>query len=380
MNNKKNILVIMCDHLRYDSIGVLGNSFGLTPNIDRLAHKSVRFTNCFAQSPICSPARYSLVTGRYVHAHGVVTNEIRPKLGLYTIGHALREHGYRRFDIGHMHWTDTVGTDPDFDTGFEKWITMKNWRETMPPDALKRFDWENQTISKRITGGPSTRKKNQYWGHHVAINAIQQMTSAVERKEPFLCWVSFWEPHPPFYPPKEFYEKIDQSLIPIPQQSPKGAPLPHQRIFKKRQEWAHLTPVEIKQMIAGYYGLVALVDEYIGMVLKAVEELDIQKDTIIIFVVDHGEQLWEHQVFLKFVFREASVHVPLFICHPDIQTGIRHELVEQVDIFPTICELTNTHCATTVHGRSLGSLLGNRSTPDGWRTAVFSQIGSIQPN
>ena len=73
-----NILVLMCDHHRFDALSCLGNSLAHTPNLDRLAAQSVRFENCYTQSPVCAPARHSLATGRYAHAHGVITNSHKP--------------------------------------------------------------------------------------------------------------------------------------------------------------------------------------------------------------------------------------------------------------------------------------------------------------
>jgi choline-sulfatase len=370
MTNPKNILVLMCDHHRYDALGCLGNPLAHTPNLDRLAASSVRFENCYNQAPVCAPTRHSLVTGRYCHAHGVITNRHKPFPGMTTIGHALQPLGYRRFNQGHMHWTDR-----SLDTGFEPWIDQERWRQSMPTDVLARYDWEHQNVTRRTTGGPSTRTREQYWGHHVATHAIRQIEEAVERDEPFLCWTAFTEPHPPFYPPKELYILIDQAAIQLPEQAPSGAPPPHPDILRKRREWAHLTEVEIRQIIAGYYGMIALVDGYCGMVLDTLDRLGIREETIVVWTVDHGDQMWEHDLFLKFVMREASVHVPLLVDAPGVEPGLRTELVEHVDLLPTLCDLVGAPVPETVQGRSLLPLLGDRPAPGNWRDAVFSQIG-----
>ena len=108
--------------------------------------------------------------------------------------------------------------------------------------------------------------------------------------------------------------------------------------------------------------------------LDTLKRLGLEDDTIIVFTADHGDQLWEHRLFLKFVFYEASVHVPLFICGEGIEPGDRDEFVEHVDLFPTICDLAGATTPPTVHGRSLSPLLSGDPTPDEWRDAVFSQI------
>ena len=373
MADPKNVLVLMCDHHRFDALGCLGNPLARTPNLDRLAARSVRFDNCFSQSPVCAPARHSLATGRYAHAHGVVTNDSMPHPGMVTIAHALQPLGYRRIQLGHMHWKD-----PDMETGYEPWITHGAWREAMPAAALRRHEWEQQNITRRTTGGPGPRSAQQYSGYCVATNAIDQIESAVARGRPFLCWAAFSEPHPPFYPPREIYERFDQSRIPLPRQAPPGCPRPHEYILNKRKEWEHLTEVEVRQIIAGYYGMVELVDGYCGMVLEALDRLQIREETVVIWTVDHGDQMWEHELFLKFNMYDGSVHVPLLLDVPGGGPSVRGELVEHVDVFATICDLLGASCPATVQGRSLVPLLDGGPAPDGWRDAVFSQIGNVQ--
>jgi arylsulfatase A-like enzyme len=368
-----NVLVLMSDHHRFDALGCLGNPLAHTPNLDRLAEQSVRFEGCYNQSPVCSPARHSLATGRYAHAHGVLTNSSMPYPGMYTIAHALQSLDYRRFHLGHMHWKD-----PNVDNGYEPEITAAMWRETMPKDLLARYDWENEGRLRRSTGGPSSRGKEHYWGYHVATESIRQIEEAVSKGKKFLSWTSFTEPHPPFYPPKEIYAHIDQSKIVLPEQAPEGAPLPHERILRMRREWVHLTDVELKQVIAGYYGMIELVDGYCGMVLDALDRLGIRDETIVIWTGDHGDQMWEHELFLKFNMREASVHVPLLISDPRVVAGVRSELVEHIDLFPTICELVGAECPDSVQGSSLKPLLGSEPAPGDWRDVVFSQIGDVQ--
>ena len=372
MDNSKNILVLMCDHHRFDALGCLGNPLAPTPNLDRLASESIRFDNCYTQSPVCAPARHSLATGRYPHAHGMLNNDSMPYKDMVTIAHALEPLGYRRFGGGSMHWRD-----PEIETGYEPSISKNDWQVTLPKHLLKRFKWEADTISKRTTAGPSPRKREHYSGYHVAMNAISQIESAVENDSNFLCWVAFSEPHPPFYPPKEIYESFDQSKIELPPQAPPGAP-PSDYILNLRKEWAHLTEVEVRQILAGYYGMIALVDEYLGMVIAAVDRLGIREQTVIIWTSDHGDQMWEHELFLKFCMYEGSVHVPLLIHLPEKSAKLRSELVEHIDLFPTICELVGAKCPDSVQGRSLLPLLGDSPPPDDWRRAVYSQIDDVQ--
>jgi choline-sulfatase len=365
-----NVLVLMCDQVRYDALECHGNPYVHTPNLNRLAAKSVRFENAFTQSPACAPARHSLATGKYPSGHGVLSNHDNPSGDLFTVAHALQPLNYRRFQVGNMHWKG------DFDSGYEPLTSSKIDLSLLSEQAVKVREWESLSMTQRRTAGPSPRKKDEYWGYQVAQQSIRQLTEAVEKGEPFLSWTTFFEPHPPFYPPTEYYARRDQSLLPLPEQMPEAAPAPCDYILKKRQDWSHLTSVEKRQMIAGYYGLLELADEYVGMVLDAVDRLGIADDTMIIFTSDHGEQLGDHDLFMKFVLREGSVHVPLMIYHPKLQPGSRKQLVELIDLFPTICDLTGAKIPNDIHGRSLRPLLEDEQTPEDWRTAVLCQFGT----
>jgi arylsulfatase A-like enzyme len=373
----KNILILTTDHHRFDAFSPYHPGLCYTPNLDRLAQTSVRFDHCYCQSPVCQPARFSIASGLYVGAHGVVFNESGPpRPDFRTIGHALAPHGYRRFNVGHMHWSNTEGDVlVPFDTGFEPWITRARWRETQTDDVLSRFDWENQRTTRLTTGGPSSRTRDQYWGYHVATETMRQISEAVEQNEPFLAWASIWEPHPPFYPPKDCYEGVDQNLISLSTSGSSRSDSTIERFEQRRKRWAHLTDVELRQMIAGYYGMVALADEYVGMILDNLDELGVRDETLIIFTSDHGEQLWDHELFLKFVFYEQSVHVPLFFSHPSFVPSVRSELVEHVDLVPTICDLLSIDPPGRVNGRSLKPELYNESDGDDHpEKVVFSEI------
>ena len=165
---------------------------------------------------------------------------------MFTIAHALQPLDYRRFHLGHMHWTDR-----EMDNGYEPEVTAAMWRETMPDRVLRRYDWESDGRTRRTTAGPSTRSREEYWGYHVATESIRQIEEAVANNENFISWTSFTEPHPPFFPP-EIYAQIDQAAIKLPGHPPPDAPVPHERIRRIQREWAHLTEVEIRQLIAGY--------------------------------------------------------------------------------------------------------------------------------
>lgn len=372
-----NILVIMGDHLRYDAMSWTDNPLAHTPNIDRLAAKSVRFHNCFCQSPVCSPARHSINTGQYAHRHGVAANGLRPYEGMHTLAHSFKPEGFRCFHRGHMHWQGDQdnGYEPKSDPKYG-WVGHDEFDASLSDKARSRKKAEDMDFSLRTsTGGPGPRKYEEFGGYYVRTKTIEQMEEVAKSGDKFLMFAAFSEPHPPWYPPRKYYELVDQSKIVLPEERPENAAPPYPGIVEREQLWEHLTEIEIRQIIAAYYGLTALFDDYVGEILSKLEELGLEDDTLILFSSDHGDQLYENRLFLKFITREASVHVPLMIHMPGQKKAIdRDELVEHVDIFPTFCELTGVPVPDTVQGRSLVPLLGRDNAPDDWRDMVFSEI------
>lgn len=373
VTSRPNILVINTDQHRFDALSFRGHSHVQTPNLDKLLERSVRFDCAYTQAPVCAPARYTMATGQYVPAHGVRFNNINPTQPVRTIAHRMKEAGYRRFQIGHMHWSPETT-----DTGYEPQITRQDWIDTLSDTDRARVCWEHDTLARTMTGGPSPIAEENFWGHFVAKRAIDLMGEAVDNNEPFFCWCSIFEPHPPFYPPKEVYTRFNQSEIALPPEAPGDATPPGERMLQRRKKWSHLTDVEIRQMMAGYYGMVEVADRCAGKVLDFLEERNLLENTWILWTSDHGEQLYAHEMFLKFCMYEESVHVSFAISGPGVQAGTRDALVEHTDIYPTLCELAGLRPEPELPGRSLLPMLESAETPNSWREAVFSHINDVQ--
>ena len=372
MASPLNVLVLTCDQLRCDALGCTGNRLTHTPNLDRLATQSVRFDRCYTQSPSCAPARHSISTGCYPHANGMVAGARAPRPGITQLPHALEPLGHRRINVGRAHWED-----PSISTGYDTWVDTRPWIEEMPDAVRERYAWEWHDVTRRTTGGPSTRTTEQNRGQIVARHAIAQIEQSVKDDQSFFCWVDITEPHPPFYPPRGYYAAVDQMQIQLPEQLDTGTP-PHQSLVERRAEWAHLTDFDLRQKLAAYYGLVSLADEFCGRVLDALDRLGVRENTVVVWTVDHGDQMGEHGLFLKGCMYEGSVHVPLFVSVPGGTAGQRSELVEHVDLFPTICDLVGAPTPHTVQGRSLAPLLEEGPAPSDWRRAVFTQLEEVQ--
>lgn len=374
-----NILVIMCDQLRYDALSCQGG-FGIeTPNLNRLAQRSVRFHNAYCQAPLCGPTRHSLATGLYPYEHGVINNQLLPVDGMRTVAHMVREGGHRAHCFGHMHWQRLPGTEGHVfpDHGFEHYGAISLGDYPMDPDIEEHSMWEHMGWTQRRTAGLSALSKDEFLGAHVVRESMAQLRDCRERGESYLNWASFNEPHPPFFAPAEFYSDIDHGALPLPIKRPPDASPDHQAVERRRRtQWSLFNDWDHRRMRAGYFGLVRLADAYVGEILDELDRLDAWKDTAVIFTVDHGEMLGDHDLYFKFVFNEAAVHIPMMICHPDFEPGDRHALVEHTDIAPTICDIAGVCCPESVRGKSLVPLLSKDLSPDAWRPYAFSQQGN----
>jgi arylsulfatase A-like enzyme len=271
-----------------------------------------------------------------------------------------------------MHWAGGI------ENGYEPLIADgRRWLELL--DEKKRRVHEAETVAhtRRTTGGPSPRTLEEHWGWHVARGTIAAIEEAVGRAEPFLAWCSFTEPHPPFRPPLHYYLAAGPQNVRIPAQPPSSF-RPHPRVAAMREEWAHLSEHEWRQIIAAYYGMVSLADTYAGMVLDCLDRVGVREETLVIWHSDHGDQAGEHGMMLKFTMREASVRVPLFISAPGLEPAVREEPVEAVDIFPTICAMLGIETPPSVQGRSLEPLLRSRPEAGDEGRPCFSQIGDVE--
>lgn len=370
-----NVLVLMCDQLRYDALGCHGNPYVDTTNLDRLAAKSVRFNNAFCNSPVCGPTRHSLATGQYPYRHGVINNVHLPREGMRTIAHHFAEHDYRTTCIGHMHWQRLETNDgrenvfPDH--GYEHYDAVTHDETDLTPRQQKRRLWENAGLTNESTAGPSVVDEAHSYSRQIADAAIARLRGWHERGEKFLCWTSFNDPHPPFFPPADLYKKYAAMDLPAPRMRPPDAQ-PTQQETSDRDVWSMMSDLDHKVMKAGYYGLVELADRQLGRILDTLDELNLWDDTIVLFTVDHGEMMGDFGRYMKQVMWEQAVHVPFFLYHPQLQPAERSELIEHVDVFPTLSDLAGLPTPQNVQGRSLAPLLEGGGAE--WRTYALAQL------
>ncbi len=356
--DKPNIVVILSDQFRWDCVGAMGlNPMGLTPNIDRMAQRGVLFRNAFCNQPVCAPARASILTGQYPSRHGVWKNGIALNENSDTLAKSLRQSGYSANYIGKWH---LAGNAPGT-TG-----------EVTGPVALPRrggFNdlWLGSNVLE-FTSQPYEGNLYDNDGKPVHFSGTYRtdfMTGLAQRflrsaKSPFLLMLSYLEVHhqndiDAYVPPKEFAGRYKNPFVPQDLR-----PLPG--------SWP--------SQLSDYYGCVAKMDETVGTIRTTLAETGLDKNTIVVFISDHGCHFKTRNSEYKRSPHESSIHVPLIIEGPGFnRSRVISQLVSQVDLAPSLLSAASASVPASMQGRSFLPLL-NGQAPD-WRDEVYFEMSEF---
>jgi choline-sulfatase len=387
-----NILLVMTDQQRWDTLAGAGPFPVQTPALDRLAAEGVWFRRTYVQSPLCVPSRASLLTGRYVHQHGCRDNDhsLWPEAPSFV--RQLRNAGYRTANIGKLHYTwfhdvEILTADPilnalGFDEPLETTGKMSraNVRASAYSEYLKSkglFDRYHTDLLARAEQGPyearaSVLDAEDHIDAWVMNRATQWLETAEAEGKPFFCWVGPPGPHDPFDPPEPYasmYDPADMPLGPLGYQYPVGPSIASKDI-------PEATPEQIQRMRAMYLGNVTFIDAWLGRLLDVLERRGLLANTWVFFCSDHGELLGDHKLVGKAQFFDSAVRVPLLVRPPDnasyARGRIRDCLTELIDMSATMLDIAGTELAGH-QGRSLLPLLDSAAA-DEHRPTVTSQV------
>jgi arylsulfatase len=366
----RNLLFIWTDEQRPDTIGAYGNPYIRTPNLDRLAARSVLFEQAYCAQPVCSPSRATVVTGVYPHTHGLLRNNMVLTPGLPTLAELLRPAGYVCGYVGKWH----LGNEVRPQRGFEQfWVsTEDNYTRDY---AAEGFSSYHQFLVQRGYTPPDERHGYRIFSRSTAARLPEEVGKpAFQAREcirfletyheqPFFLMVNFLEPHMPFFGPFDgMYRAEDMSLseswyremeptVPLHYRLLREFYARQNRHVKTNDEWGW------KELKARYWGLCSLVDKHAGRILQRLEELGLAEDTIVVYTSDHGDMMGDHRLVAKCVQYEGAVRVPLLIRVPGLPPRRIITPVSLVDLVPTLLELLGLPLPEHLQGRSLVPLL-----------------------
>jgi choline-sulfatase len=367
---RPNVLLILGDDHAAYAMGCAGSREVDTPNLDALARSGAMFSHAYCNSPVCTPSRQSLLTGRLPHAAGVTLLSTSLPESELTLAEHLRAAGYNTAALGKMHFNS------DLKHGFDLRVDAAEHRQRLqsqPPAPLP--------VRARVQGpwrpfqDPASVWLNSECRSYAARDADMDASYFVSeaeaflqrpREKPFFLITSFTQPHSPFRFPIEYAGRVDARRMPVPalgSEDRSQIPL----VFRD------LTDTQKQGIAAAYYTSVEYLDEKVGQVLRALKESGQEKNTLVIYAGDHGYLLGQHGRFEKHCFYEEAVRSPLLMRWPGrIKAGRRIDaLVEFVDLFPTITEACGVSLPADRHGKSLLPLVKGKTRRH--RDAVVSE-------
>jgi len=359
MPNPYNILFLCSDQHQTAASGCYGHPDVQTPHIDRLAKSGIRFNHTYCQSPVCVPARGSIITGLYPHAHGarILKDALSPDVR--TIGCHFSEHGYQTTAIGKMHFVDESQRH-----GFQYRINESDFRKTLTDDEWQTLR-SDQGGAGGVTGQPSELTPRYFQDTFFAQETVRYLQSERDTTKPFCLWSSFFMPHTPLVPLKQYFDLYNPTSLTLPERSQNALQTGFEGHFirAKERDWYYQKDNQLCQSLCGYYGNISQMDACIGTVLNALYELGLADNTIIVYTSDHGEMAGAHRMWTKHNMYEQSVNVPLIVRLPgDLNAGTtRDALIEHIDLYPTLAELCGLPLPSDIHGRSFAPLLENES-------------------
>jgi choline-sulfatase len=387
MSRAPNILILMADQLTPGALAAYGNRVTRTPHLDRLAQSGVVFDSAYCNSPLCAPARYSLLTGRLPSAHGGYDNAAALSSEAVTYAHLLRLAGYRTILAGKMHF---IGADQLH--GFEERLTT----DIYPADFAWTPDWRApgvrpswyHNMASVLEAGPCVRSNQLDFDDEVVHAARQKLFDLARdgERRPFCLTVSLTHPHDPYAIPQEYWELYRDEDIDAPRVP--AAP-PHEDAHSRRLRGVidiERTPVDADQVRAArraYYGAISYVDEQVGKLLRVLEQTGQAEDTIVVFTSDHGDMLGERNLWYKMSFFEPASRVPLIVHAPQRFAARRVAAsVSTMDLLPTLTGLAGAAAladdAPELAGRSLLPHLRGEAGHDGVAAEYLAE-GALAP-
>ena len=357
---RPNIILIVVDDQRHDAFSASGVrgvfDFLKTPNMDRLAREGVHFRNAFCTTSLCSPSRASILTGKYVHTHGVnglakdVTN------GAAIFPQLLKHAGYETGFVGKWH----LGADSEVpDPAYDHWAAFRGQGTYFDPLL-------------NING-----RKTPARGYVTDVLTDQAIAFATRRRDrPFFLHLAHKAPHDPCTPPKHLEKLFEDVKIEYPPSYyEKHDDKPSWYLEFHDHDAFHSTfhPREkFEKYAKDYARTLVSIDENLGRLLEALERSAKLENTVILYTSDNGHFMAEHQFFSKMIMYEESIRIPLVVRNPATKSrGVkRDEFVLNVDIGPTILDLAGVAVPREMEGRSFRRLIADERVRD-WRNSFL---------
>ena len=385
MRTKPNILYIFPDQHRGDAMGCVGHPSVITPSLDRLSKESAVFERCSTNSPLCMPARASMMTGQYVCEHGIWSNNAAADPKGPSHVRNVRDAGYHTALVGKTHLYEHRGGQGNGHHSNDLIPVLNDWgfddvHEVHGPiasgvndspytDYLKakglldihrkyiRDYWKEWSTgqAKPWTEDPSPLSDKDHLDAYVGQQAIDWINNYDDDK-PFYLQVLFPGPHDPFDSTKNYRALYNPDRISVKCMNAPKDPIPE--YVRRVLAWSGIEGImsrEDKQVMSAYYfAKITLIDEYIGRIMDALKNNNMADNTWIVYCSDHGEMLGDHQMSHKIVYYEGAIRIPCIIRPPQGVEGWKSRgLTDQLDVTATIIDIADAEPMENSDARSL---------------------------
>ncbi len=359
-----NILFLLADDQRCDSIAAYGNNHIKTPNLDKLVAEGFSFRRNYClgsnSGAVCVPSRAMIHSGRaYFNVEAAMT-------GVKIMPEFLRENGYTTFATGKWH-----NKEESFLRGFQK------------GKAVFFGGMADHTKVPVVDLSPEGRFINKRTGENFSselfTNAAIEFLENYKEEKPFFAYVAFTAPHDPRNPPMKYRQMYYKARPPLPKNFMAQHPFDNGHMLGRDESLAPWPRTEdvVRDQLAEYYGLVTHLDEHIGRVLKSLKDSPHADNTIVIYAADHGLALGSHGLLGKQSIYEHSMGCPLIFAGPGIpKSGSTQAFSYLLDIFPTVCALTGLASPAGVEGKNLQPIWQGKV--DKVRDSVFLSFMGVQ--
>ena len=400
MATRPNIILIMTDQQRFDSIAGLGAGWMHTPNLDRLAREGVSFSNCFVNSPVCVTSRASLFSGKYPHKVGAFSN-FQPWEPTWV--QSLADEGYHCVNIGKMHINPyhamggfhqrfvvenkdrPLFLDEHERAFYDEWDKALKSHNIAKPSRYSRFGEDPEGYKSALGSFLWQDDEELHSDFFVGNNSVWWLKDRIA-ESPLFLQIGFPGPHPPYDPSPKFYEMYENAAIPVPKvtEAELNAQPNAQKVLRENMiefnfdsvQWKHLPGAdELLRMRRHYAANVSMIDQKVGEIIGALEQKGDLDNTVVIFTSDHADALGDHGHIQKWTMYDSVLRVPLIVWAPGlIKDSFRVDTpVELMDIAPTILQVAGMEIPDDWDAESLWPCLtGETDAPgDG---VVYSEL------
>jgi arylsulfatase A-like enzyme len=369
---KPNLIVFLPDQQRADTLACYGGVKVRAPNLNKLASESVVFERTYVTHPVCTPSRSSLMTGTWPHINGCTRNSVPLDQRFRVFPELMQDTNYRTAYIGKWH----LGEDGPVGRGFQQWISTDNHGDYTRYLVAKGIapDKANGRFSEvLISNLPIELSRPKFLEKH-ACDFVEKY-----QRDPFILVVAFVEPHSPYNGPLNDVNPLAEVQLDMTAMLPESEDIPLR--YRLMREWQQaeamvdrarlpkqlffgITLDEYRSIKQRYLGLVTLVDQSIGAILRCVEQCGLAEDTIVVHTSDHGDSLGAHHLFGKETMFEEAARVPWLIrLAGQTRSKIISSAVSHIDFVPTLLDLLGQPKHSQCAGKSLLPLVRDEIAP-----------------